>query len=296
MLYVSFYRRRSFVVAVVDIFSGSAFVWGYASFTLLRLLKKRCIVVLRGGNLPQYALRHPRRTRSVLSRAEIVVSPSGFLKAAFEGERADIQVIPNPVAVGKYHFRLRSTVRPRLVWLRAFHSIYCPQMVPAIVGGLVRDFPDIVCTMIGPDKGDGSLQETKLAAARWNVVDRVKVVGGVAKSEVPSLLADADVFLNTTRIDNTPISVIEAMATGLCVVSSNVGGIPHLLEDGVDAVLFPVGDVNGACEAIRQVLTEPNCAERLSGNARIKAVKSDWSVVLPQWEKLLVHLTTHVHN
>ncbi len=61
----------------------------------------------------------------------------------------------------------------------------------------------------------------------------------VEKSEVPAWLAKGDIFLNTTNVDNTPVSVIEAQAAGLCVVSTNVGGIPFLLENGKDALLVP---------------------------------------------------------
>jgi glycosyltransferase involved in cell wall biosynthesis len=94
--------------------------------------------------------------------------------------------------------------------------------------------------------------------------------------------------LNTTNVDNTPISILEAMACGLCVVSTSVGGIPYLLEHEHDALLVPPNDPEAMAIAVRRLLTEPGLAERLSRNGRQKAEQFDWSIILPQWEALLI--------
>jgi Glycosyltransferase len=93
--------------------------------------------------------------------------------------------------------------------------------------------------------------------------------------------------LNTSRVDNTPVSVLEAMACGLCVVSTNVGGISYLLEDGHDALLVPSNDPSAMAAAVHRILVEPSLAKHLSYNARKKSEQFDWSNILPQWEALL---------
>jgi glycosyltransferase involved in cell wall biosynthesis len=108
---------------------------------------------------------------------------------------------------------------------------------------------------------------------------------------VADWLNHGDVFLNTTNEDNTPVSVLEAMACGLCVVSTEVGGIPHLLAHEVDSLLVPPNDVTAMAAAVRRVLTERGLAEKLSRNGRLKTEQFDWSVVMPQWKELLT--TTH---
>jgi glycosyltransferase involved in cell wall biosynthesis len=82
------------------------------------------------------------------------------------------------------------------------------------------------------------------------------------------------------------------MACGLCVVSTNVGGIPYLLEHEQDTLLVPSDDPAAMATAVRRLLTEPDLAERLSRNARQKAEQFDWSIVLPQWEALLISVMT----
>jgi glycosyltransferase involved in cell wall biosynthesis len=71
------------------------------------------------------------------------------------------------------------------------------------------------------------------------------------------------------------------------VVSTNLGGIPHLPEREHDTLLVSPDDPATMDTAVRRLLTEPGLAERLSHNARQKAEQFDWSVILPQWEALL---------
>jgi glycosyltransferase involved in cell wall biosynthesis len=99
--------------------------------------------------------------------------------------------------------------------------------------------------MIGPDKGDGSFEETRQIAAELGVMSRISFPGPVLKTETPAWLDQGDIFLNTPEVDNTPVSVLEAMACGLCVVSTNVGGLPYLLENEADALLVPPNSVEG---------------------------------------------------
>jgi len=141
--------------------------------------------------------------------------------------------------------------------------------------------------MNGADKKDGSLEETRQAAETLGVAGRVTLPGPVDKRLVPETLAGADIFLNTSRVDNAPVSVVEAMACGLCIVSTNVGGIPHLAEHEEEALLVPPGDAEAMAGAVARLLREPALASRLSRAARAKAEQFDWSAALPAWEGLL---------
>jgi glycosyltransferase involved in cell wall biosynthesis len=77
------------------------------------------------------------------------------------------------------------------------------------------------------------------------------------------------------------------MACGLCIISTNVGGIPYLLEHEHDALLVPPDDPAAMAGAVRRLFTEEGLAERLSCNARRKVEQFDWLNVLPQWEAIL---------
>ncbi len=279
-------QRRHYAVAAVAVYSGPAFFWAAAVCAALRAVGKPYILTLHGGNLPAFAQRRPARVRALLAGAAAVTAPSPYLRVGLQPYRADIRLLPNPLDLAAYPYRPRPVPGPHLVWLRAFHAIYNPTLAPAVVAALAADCPAVRLTMIGPDK-DGSLAAVRATAAALGVTDRLALPGAVAKAAVPTWLDQGDIFLNTTNVDNTPVSVLEALACGLPVVSTAVGGIPDLLTDGVDALLVPANDAPALAAAVRRLWTEAGLATRLAHAGRRTVAASDWAVVLPQWEQLL---------
>ncbi|HYO83437.1 MAG TPA: glycosyltransferase family 4 protein [Bryobacteraceae bacterium] len=285
-------RRPSYDVAVVDLFSGNAFLWGEAAGALLRALRVPFVYALHGGALPEFSATRKRRVASCLARAAAVVAPSAYLLDRMQQYRSDASLMPNPLSITEYPFRFRQPARPKIVWVRRFNQIYNPAMAPAVVAELARRWPDVHLTMVGGDTGDGSLERTHQAAANLGVTSRITFTGAVARDRVREFLNQADVFLNTTDIDNTPLSVLEAMACGLCVVSTNPGGVPYLLRDGIDGLLVPCRDASAAAAAVDRVVSNPELARGLSARGRAQAETFDWAHVLPQWERLLSGLGT----
>jgi glycosyltransferase involved in cell wall biosynthesis len=286
MLSTAVRLRTKYRLALVDVFSGPAFIWAEAVCSALRGLKKPYVLTLHGGNLPEFAKRWPGRVRRLLGSAKIVTAPSGYLKEKMEHYCPGIWVLPNAIDLSLYPYRERGPARPELVWLRAFHEIYNPVMAIKVVRELALKYPAVQLTMVGPDKGDGSLQRTQRAVAEAGLGDRVRFLGSVPKSEVPAVLSRADIFLNTTHIDNTPVSVIEAMACGLCVVTTNVGGIPFLVEDGESGLLVERGDASSMAAAVSRYLQDQQFAQHCSRNARRTVEPMDWSKVLAEWDRL----------
>jgi glycosyltransferase involved in cell wall biosynthesis len=170
--------------------------------------------------------------------------------------------------------------------MRAFHSIYGPSMVPELVAGLARLEPRVTAAMYGPDKGDGSLEITRRRVEALGIAERIEFGGVVEKAKVPSILARADIFLNTSLVDNAPVILSEAMACGLCVVTSGAGGIPDIVTDGETGLVVS----NGASAfqgAVARLLRDEALAHRLSTAARRVAERLDWVEILPSWETLL---------
>jgi glycosyltransferase involved in cell wall biosynthesis len=283
-------KRHSYNIAHVEVYSGAAFIWAELVCESLRLIGKPFVLTLHGGNLPVFAKEWPGRMRRLLRSAATVTTPSTFLHEEMSRYRADLRLLPNPIDLGAYRSRERVEIRPRLIWLRSFHKIYNPALAPRVIAKLIEDFPEIRLTMAGPDKGDGSLMETMRTAEELRVADYLSFPGAIPKSEVPEWLNRNDIFLNTTNVDNMPVSVIEAMACGLCLVSTNVGGIPYLLEHERDALLVPADDDESMAAAVRRLLTERKLAGLLSDNARRKAGQFNWTAILPEWEKLFAEI------
>jgi len=286
MLFTCVRARGRYDVANVAVFSGSAFLWAEMTTALLAALRKPVVLTLHGGNLPQFASRNPWRVLRLLGQAHAVTAPSSYLAQQMAPYCGKIEIIPNALDLSLYPFRLRERALPRLVWLRAFHEIYNPMLAPAVIARLQHDFPEISIRMIGPVK-DGSLEQTLAVAEKLGVRERITIVPGVPKTSVPAELSSGDIFLNTTNIDNQPVSVLEAMACGLCVVSTNVGGLPYLIDSGSEGMLCEPNDAAGIADSVRKILNEPALAQKLSMNGHKKTELLDWGVILPMWEKLL---------
>jgi len=165
--------------------------------------------------------------------------------------------------------------------MRTFHDLYDPESAVRVLAGLRSSGVDASLTMAGQDKG--LLGATRALAAELAVEDSIRFPGFVSGADKAALFDDHDVFLNTNIVDNAPVTVLEAAASGLVVVSTDAGGVPDLLADGVASLLVPAGDSEVMAAAVRQLLGQPATAERLSSAARLVAERSAWPSVRDQW-------------
>jgi len=278
-----------FDVAVVAVFSGRNFAYADLSSLMARRLGKAVVLHLHGGALPELAARHPRWVERVARRAHAVVAPSTYLAERFAGWPCPPVVIPNALAVDELPYQRRERVVPRLLWMRAFEELYRPSLALRVLARITARAPEATLTMAGPD--GGLLAGVRAEAERLGLATRVSFPGLLTGTSKDRALASHDVLLSTSRVDNAPVSVLEAAAWGLPVVAASVGGLPHLLTDGEDGLLVEAGDGDGAAEpladAVLRLLAEPGLAARLSANGAALAHRSRWPQVRPQWEELL---------
>ena len=134
-------------------------------------------------------------------------------------------------------------------------------------------------------KGAQLLAKCKTLAEQKNL--SVKFTGKLSKNEWTTLAKNYNIFINTTNFDNTPVSVIEAMALGLPVISTNVGGLSYLIDDQKDGLLVPKNDSDAFVKAINRLIEHPELAQQLSIAARKKVGKFDWEVVKEKWHDVL---------
>ncbi|WP_034262609.1 glycosyltransferase family 4 protein [Altibacter lentus] len=285
MLFTTLRYAKTSSVVLIDTYSTQNFYYAVAVARLCRLLQVPYIPILRGGDLPQRLAKSPRLSRNLFRAAKTNVCPSPYLLKAFNATGFEnLTYIPNTIELEKYTFVLREAVRPRLLWVRSFSEIYNPKLALDVLEQLIAKGYDAQLCMVGPDK-DGSLDRCKAIANNKDLP--VIFTGILQKEEWIARSKNYAVFINTTNFDNTPVSVLEAMALGLPVVSTNVGGIPHLLTQGEDALLVPPKDPNAFTNAIVQLLSDATLASKLSRNGREKVAAFDWQVVKQAWVTLL---------
>lgn len=285
MLSTTIKLRNKVDFVLIDTYSTSNFWYAFLVSQLARMMGLNYITMLRGGDLPKRLAKHPKLCAMIFNHAYKNVAPSGYLLDHFQKQGLQNMIyIPNTIEINNYSFKTRSIEQPRLLWVRAFAAIYNPAMAVEVFKIIKKQFPEATLCMVGPDK-DGSLEKTKKQASEYGL--DIQFTGKLSKTDWIRLSQDYNLFLNTTHFDNTPISVIEAMALGLPVISTNVGGIPFLLENNKTAVLINDGDVEGMADAIQTIVRDKNLAATLAQNARIKAESFDWQRVKSFWNEIL---------
>lgn len=278
--------NREIDVVSLQTYSGLSFIVEDIVSWVVKRLQIPLVMVMHGGKLPELASSHPIWVKRVLNRANVLVTPSHYIQHALAPSGFPIQVIANGLEIENYSFRLRNNVAPRLVWLRALHQVYEPEMAVNALALLRVNFPDTTLLMVGPDKKDGSRERIEQIVAKCGVQNGMRWIGAVTKRDVPNYLNQGDIFLNTTRYESFGISVIEAAACGLPIVTTNAGELSYMWENDQDALLVNRSDAKGMAESVQRLLIEPGLAKKLSYNGRQKAERFDWSVILSEWDKL----------
>lgn len=277
--------RKSIDSVLIDTYSTSNFWYAVIIASLCRTFSIPYIPILHGGNLPHRLKNNAKICKQLFGSAQINVVPSGYLYNAFaKAGFSNLILIPNTIELAEYPFKERTVFKPNLLWVRSFAEIYNPLMAVQVLEKLHQRYPEATLTMVGPDK-DGSLILCE-EYARKNSLS-VHFTGRLSKEDWTSLAQDLDVFISTTNFDNTPVSVIEAMALGLPVISTNVGGMPYLIDDGVNGLLTPPEEVTSFVTKIIYLLNNVGKTHELTLKARQKAETFNWSVVKHQWDEVL---------
>jgi glycosyltransferase involved in cell wall biosynthesis len=273
---------RDIDIVVVAVFSGPSFLIAEYATLMARLFHQpKVVLFLHGGKLGDWEQAHPRRVRRAFGRADRIFAPSAFLAARFQERGYDVGIIPNVLALDRYTYTPRSVARPRILWMRTFQDVYDPLTAVGVLARVAERHPDVTMTMGGADHG--ALAATQALAAELGVADRIHFAGYLDATAKAQAFADNDIFLNTNLADNMPVSLIEASASGLVPVATAVGGIPSLVDDGVDALLAPAQDVAALGDAVCRLLEEPATFEALSRGARALAERSGWPAVRSGW-------------
>ena len=278
-------RRRDIDVLVI-------FTYGLKSFVvedIASMLGKRfglpIVMCPCGGTLPWFMSKFPRWTERVFSRADAFVCQSSYLERSFRERGFASQVIPNVIDLAGYRHKQRDRVRPRLFWMRTFEDLYNPLLALRTLARVRERHPDATLVLAGQDAPFRS--EVERRAAELGLANSIRYPGFLDLGGKQREADATDIFLNTPRIDNRPICVVEAGALGLPIVATNVGGLADLVEHERTALLVPDDDDRAMADAVLRLVDEPALAARLSAQGRVLAEQSAVERVLPQWEQLL---------
>jgi len=285
MLITILKNRKKTDYVLIDTYSTLNFYYAYLTSQLCRVLKINYVPILRGGYLKDRLKKSPKLSESIFKNAYVNIAPSTYLMSKFrKSGYKNVINIPNTIELKNYAFKHREIKKIKLLWVRSFSKIYNPKLAVKILKELKKESLEAELCMVGPDK-DGSLLETKKFAENLGL--KVKFKGKLSKKAWIELSEEYNIFVNTTNVDNTPVSVIEAMALGLPVISTNVGGIPFLIDNGKNGILVDPNDEYIFMDAINKLVENTTKTKELVLSARKKVESFDWNVVKYQWISIL---------
>lgn len=285
MIYKTFKRSKQVDYVLIDTYSTQNFWFAFIISQLCRILKLKYIAKLHGGDLPNRLMKSPFFCDLIFKNAYKITAPSGYLMNAFEVKYPkNILFIPNTIEIDNYPIIQKEYNVPKILWVRSFSTIYNPKMAIKVAANLKYKYPDVALCMIGPDK-ENIINECKAFAKELDV--NVEFTGKLSKKKWIKRSQEFNVFINTTHFDNTPISVIEAMALGIPVVSTNVGGIPFLLKENENALLVNDGDATAMSLAIEKIMLDTQLREKIIYNGRELVEDFDWSIIKQKWIDIL---------
>ena len=266
---------------VVHVFSAS-----YTSFLLAplpawlvaRVLGKPVLLNYHSGEAADH-LRRSRLARTVLRRIGTAIVPSRFLVEIFARFGLPAEAIPNVVDRERFVFRRREQLRPRLLSTRNFEANYNVGCTLRAFARVQARHPGATLTVVGA----GSEAPALHALAAWLKVRGVTFTGRVAPAEIARHYADADIYVQTPAVDNMPLSVLEAFASGIPVVSTDVGGVRAMLTDDVHGLLAPPDDDAAIADRICRLIEEPGLGSRLADAARRETDAYVWDAVRDRW-------------
>ena len=285
MIYKTIQYRTKVDYVLIDTYNTLNFWYAFIISQMCRWFKLKYVPILHGGDLPNRLRKSPKLSELIFKNAYKNSAPSGYLLEAFKNKGyAEIVFIPNTIELENYPFELRYDSSPQILWVRSLCDIYNPEMALKVFYEIKKEFPEATLCMVGPDKVN-ILPKLKELAKQLNL--EVTFTGKMKKAEWVALSKNYSVFINTTHFDNTPVSVMEAMALGLPVVSTNVGGIPYLLEDHKTALLVDDNDVQAMVDGIKKLTNDPKFKDQMVQNALEMVSAFDWNAVKHKWNEIL---------
>lgn len=286
------YIARLWVVAgrvqLFHVMANSGWSWHLFAAPAIWIAKLRGIPVMvnyRGGEADAFFDNAFSWVKPSLSQVDAIVVPSGFLESVFRKRGFSTSIVPNIIDLSRFSIEtqpssLQLTASPHLIVTRNLERIYDNATALRAFSIIRRVYPRATLTVAGTGPERKALENL---AKGLGVSDAVKFTGRVDNERMGSLYRSADVMINPSLADNMPISVLEALASGVPVVTTNVGGVPYLVEHEKTALLVPVQDPEAMAEAVLLLLNNPAKAGEIR-QAGIESVRQY------AWPNVRVHL------
>ena len=270
----------------VDLFhvmANSGWSWHFFAAPALWVARLRGVPVVvnyRGGEAARFLARCSPRVLRRLRGADALAVPSGFLQAVFERHGVPSIVVPNVIDLERFRPGRRAGGPLRVIVARNLEAMYDHATALRAFALVRRQLPDAELVLAGAGPEERAL---RTLAAELGVAPAVDFRGRVEREHIAELYRCATIALNPSRVDNMPNSVLEAMASGVPVVSTDAGGVPYILRHEVSGLIVPAGDASAMAAALLRLAGDIRLASRLSAAAFQEVQQYAWPRIRERW-------------
>jgi glycosyltransferase involved in cell wall biosynthesis len=270
---------------VVHVLANSGWAWhlfATPAIWIARLRGAPVIVNYRGGEALPFFAAAPRWVHRTLASANVLVVPSAFLDGVFRGFGFNPVIVPNIINLERFGRAGESVsgAPPHVVVTRNLEPIYDIPTVLSAFAVILPQLPGARLTIAGSGPERARLEAQ---VAGLGIAEAVCFAGRIDNEQIAALYASADLMVNPSTVDNMPISILEAFASRVPVVSTDVGGVPFIAEHGRTALLVPARNPERMAEAMLEVLLDRGKARRMAEAAGEEVKQYAWPVIAEKW-------------
>lgn len=273
--------RASANVELVHILANSGWSWflfSVPAIAIAHLRGKPVVLNYRGGLAREFFARSFSKVRRSLRQCDNVIVPTPFLQQVFAEYGVHADIVPNIVDTQLFAPAPTAPSELHIAVTRNLEALYDNASALHALALIRRTVPTARLTLTGEGPEREPLQQL---ANQLGIAEAVHFAGRLPREQVAALLQQARVLLNPSTADNSPNSLIEAMAAGVPIVSTNVGGVPQLCQPGVHALLVPAKAPEQMAAAILQLHQDERLRQQLIAQARLRAAEFSWPNVWP---------------
>lgn len=281
LLYITLLVARAWRYDIIHIFSASYYSYLLTALPALlvgKLYGKRTILNYHSGEAEDH-LRNWRTAIPTIRLADVIVVPSSYLVDVFARFGLPARAIFNTVDTDRFQYRERQPLRPVFLTTRLLEPLYNVACTLRAFARIQARYPDARLTIAA----DGSLRGELERLARDLKLREANFIGFVPFAQMPALYDAADIYLNANDIDNMPSSLIECMAAGLNVVTTDAGGIPYIITQEETGLLVPCGDDEAMAASAIRLLEDTALAARMAARAHTECHKYNWAAARREW-------------
>ena len=252
--------------------SDKGFLPAIIGITTGRLLGKRTVLTYHGGGAEGYFRRKTRLVKHYLNRTSANIVLSEFIGRVFDQYGLEYIVIPNIIELQDRPTRRRNYLQPNYISIRALSDTYNLECTLRAFEYVVKKKPEATLTLLGEGPSREKLEEM----VKNREIPHISFVGHVNNEEIYQYLDKADIMVSSSRFDNMPVSILEGFNAGVLVISSRVGGVPYMIEDGKNGLLFDNDNAEMMADQMLHAVEDQGHSRQMIEAARRSLGKYRW--------------------